>query len=116
MDNLNTSLMITDPIGYIDFIALIKNSILVITDSGGIQEETTFLGVPCITTRKTTERPITVEIGTNMLVGEDFNKAFEISMDILNGKIKKGIIPELWDGKTAERIVKVIVEGNNCVY
>jgi UDP-N-acetylglucosamine 2-epimerase (non-hydrolysing) len=113
---LHTSLTLTDPIGYIDFIALIKNSALVITDSGGIQEETTFLGVPCITIRKTTERPITVEIGTNVLVGENFNKAYEISMDIMNGKIKKGTIPELWDGKTAERIVKVLVEGNNCSY
>ena len=71
---------------------------------------TTSLGVPCITTRKTTERPITVEIGTNLLVGEDFTKAYEISIDIINGKVKKGTIPELWDGKTAERIVKILMD------
>jgi len=70
LPTLHSSLVLTDPLGYIDFISLVKNSALVITDSGGIQEETTFLGVPCITTRKTTERPITVEIGTNVLVGK----------------------------------------------
>ena len=98
-------IIFTDPIGYIDFISLVKNSSLVITDSGGIQEETTFLGVPCITTRKTTERPITVEIGTNVLVGEDFEKAYSAAMNIFNGNKKIGWIPELWDGKAAERIV-----------
>ena len=106
---LNKNVIITNPLGYIDFISLVKNSALVITDSGGIQEETTFLGVPCITTRKTTERPITVEIGTNVLVGEDFNKACEIAIDIMNGKIKNGRIPELWDGKAAERIVEILL-------
>lgn len=106
---LNRNIILTEPIGYIDFISLVKNSSLVITDSGGIQEETTFLGVPCITTRKTTERPITVEIGTNVLVGEDFEKAFSVASDILNGKMKMGRIPELWDGKAAERIVDRLV-------
>ncbi len=106
-------IIFTDPIGYIDFISLVMNSTLVITDSGGIQEETTFLGVPCITTRKTTERPITIEIGTNVLVGEDFNKAYEIAVDIMNGKIKKGKIPELWEGKAAERIVEILLSHYN---
>ncbi len=103
---LHKNIILTEPIGYIGFIALVKNSVLVITDSGGIQEETTFLGVQCITTRKTTERPITVEIGTNTLVGEDFEMAFSVASDILNGKKKTGQIPELWDGKAAERIVE----------
>lgn len=102
--SINGNIILTEPIGYIDFTALVKSSALVITDSGGIQEETTFLGVQCITTRKTTERPITVDIGTNTLVGEDFDKAFSVSCDILDGKRKTGQIPELWDGKTAERI------------
>lgn len=108
---LHKNIILTEPIGYIDFIALVKNSAVVITDSGGIQEETTFLGVPCITTRKTTERPITVEIGTNVLVGEDFEKAFSVASDILNGKKKIGQIPKLWDGKAAERIVGLLIEG-----
>jgi UDP-N-acetylglucosamine 2-epimerase (non-hydrolysing) len=85
----------------------------VITDSGGIQEETTYLGVQCITVRTSTERPITVEIGTNHLVGDDFEKAEKTANDILNGSLKKGSIPDLWDGKTAERISEIIVSKLN---
>ncbi len=107
--NLNGNVQLTDPLGYIDFITLVKNSALVITDSGGIQEETTFLKIPCITLRTTTERPVTVEIGTNFLVGEDLNNAYETAIDIMNGKTKKGKIPELWDGKASERIVNILV-------
>ncbi|KAF0148583.1 MAG: UDP-N-acetylglucosamine 2-epimerase [Ignavibacteria bacterium] len=106
---LKSNIILTEPLGYIDFISLIKNSALVITDSGGIQEETTYLGIPCITTRKTTERPITIEIGTNILAGEDFDKAFMLATDILNGKVKRGKIPELWDGKASERIVEFLL-------
>jgi len=106
---LNNDVIITDPIGYIDFIALVKNSGLVITDSGGIQEETTFLGIPCVTLRNSTERPITVEIGTNYLVGENIQSARKYIDEIISGKNKKGSIPELWDGKAAERIVNILV-------
>lgn len=109
-EKLNKNIILTEPIGYIDFICLIKNSALVITDSGGIQEETTYLGVQCITTRKTTERPVTVDIGTNILVGEDFTKAFDRAKEILSGDVKTGRIPELWDGKAAYRIVDYIIK------
>jgi len=106
--HLNPSLHIIDPVGYIDFIALIKNASLIITDSGGIQEESTFLGVQCITCRENTERPITVEIGTNHLVGTNSPAIYSKTAEILGGKIKKGRIPDLWDGNTAGRIVRVI--------
>jgi UDP-N-acetylglucosamine 2-epimerase (non-hydrolysing) len=89
---------------------LLRQSELVITDSGGMQEETTYLGIQCITTRSSTERPITVEIGTNHLVGDSYQKAEEKALQILNGKIKKGKIPDLWDGNSAERIVKIIID------
>lgn len=107
---LNSSIIITDPIGYIDFQALVKNAELVVTDSGGIQEESTYLGVQCITLRTTTERPVTVEIGTNQLIGVDLEKAEEACLDVLNGNKKVGSIPEKWDGKTAERILEILGE------
>ncbi|WKZ71092.1 MAG: UDP-N-acetylglucosamine 2-epimerase (non-hydrolyzing) [Melioribacteraceae bacterium] len=108
--SINQSVVLCDPIGYIDFIALIKNAELIVTDSGGIQEESTYLGVQCITLRNSTERPITCEVGTNQLLGNDLPNALQASLDVLDGKIKKGTIPELWDGHAAERIVKIIVE------
>ena len=82
-----------------------------VTDSGGIQEETTFLGVQCITVRNNTERPITSEIGTNHLVGTDFDNVVKAAKSILLGKTKEGKIPELWDGKAAERIVKIVYQA-----
>ena len=109
LPTLNKDVILTDPIGYIDFLALMKNAKLILTDSGGIQEETTYLGIPCVTLRTTTERPITTEIGTNYLIGDDLNKAKEICMQILSGNAKKGSIPEKWDGKAAERIVKILL-------
>ena len=97
---------------YIDFISLVKNACLVITDSGGIQEETTFLKVPCLTLKNNTERPITVEIGTTNLIGTDIIRIDEAIIDVLyGGKIKEGIIPPFWDGKTAQRICTKIVES-----
>jgi len=108
--SINQSVVLCDPIGYIDFIALIKNAELIVTDSGGIQEESTFLGVQCITLRNSTERPITVEVGTNQLLGNGLNKAVGAALDVLNGKIKKGRVPELWDGNAAERIVEILFE------
>jgi UDP-N-acetylglucosamine 2-epimerase (non-hydrolysing) len=110
-DKMHPNVIITDPLGYFDFLALMKNAELVITDSGGIQEETTYLGVQCLTVRDNTERPITVDIGTNQLVGTDINAIKRAAFEVMNGKIKKGRIPRLWDGKTAERIVNIIMEN-----
>jgi UDP-N-acetylglucosamine 2-epimerase (non-hydrolysing) len=108
-EKLSDEIILTEPIGYIDFLALIKNAELILTDSGGIQEESTYLGVQCITLRKTTERPVTVEKGTNQLFGDDLQKAEEAAFKVLNGEKKKGSIPELWDGRTAERIASIII-------
>jgi len=106
----NSSLKLTDPVGYLDFMNLMQNAKLLLTDSGGIQEETTYLGIPCITMRENTERPITVDIGTNIIVGSDTKRIVSETEKILNGNGKKGKIPELWDGKAAERIVRIINE------
>jgi UDP-N-acetylglucosamine 2-epimerase (non-hydrolysing) len=89
---------------------LLTRAKLVLTDSGGIQEETTVLGLPCLTLRDTTERPITIKEGTNVLVWNDTERIVEEAFKILEGRGKKAKIPEYWDGKTAERIVKILVE------
>jgi len=102
-----TGLMLVDPIGYKDFLQLERNSLMVLTDSGGIQEETTVFGVPCLTLRENTERPVTVEVGTNTLVGLDEERIVAEALHIANGHGKKGQIPEGWDGRAAERIVQV---------
>ena len=97
-----------DPIGYLDFLALQRNATAVITDSVGIQEETTYLGVPCLTVRQNTERPVTLTMGTNILVGQDMQK-LQVEMDrILSGQAKKGSIPPLWDGHASDRIAQII--------
>ena len=83
---------------------------VVITDSGGIQEETTYLGVPCLTVRENTERPITISMGTNVLVGRDRNKLSAELSKVLEGKAKKGTVPPLWDGKAGERIADVVTQ------
>lgn len=101
-------LRVLDPLPYLDFLGLQCRATLVITDSGGIQEETTYLGVPCLTVRENTERPITVSHGTNVLVGRDPAKlSMEVSK-VLAGKAKKGTVPPLWDGKAGERIAEVL--------
>ncbi len=106
-------LKLIDPLGYIDFLALTMNSCLVITDSGGIQEETTALGVPCLTIRTSTERPVTCEIGTNRLINPDPKSIRQSFHDFWeNGNIS-GQVPPLWDGKAAERIVDIIL--NQCI-
>lgn len=107
---LNNLLMI-DPLGYVDFIKLVKDSLFVMTDSGGIQEETTVLKVPCLTMRENTERPVTVKEGTNILVGRDKKKLLSSVNKIIAGKWKKSRVPELWDGKAAERIVRIIAQN-----
>ncbi|GBD89452.1 UDP-2,3-diacetamido-2,3-dideoxy-D-glucuronate 2-epimerase [bacterium BMS3Abin04] len=110
LDEDNKNLILTDPIGYIDFLSLTKNAELILTDSGGIQEESTYLGVQCITLRTSTERPVTVEIGTNQLLGTDLNKAELAANLVLEGNKKQGRIPDLWDGKAAERITEILVD------
>ena len=99
-------LRVVEPLGYLDFLALVSHSKGVVTDSGGIQEETTYLQVPCLTMRTNTERPITVELGSNELIGEDLERLFAAVDEIQAGTFKRGAIPELWDGHTAERIVR----------
>ena len=101
-------LHLLEPVPYIEFLALQKRAKVVITDSGGIQEETTYLQVPCLTVRSNTERPITVTMGPNILVGQDGRKlAVELSA-ILEGRAKHGSVPPLWDGRTGERIADVL--------
>jgi UDP-N-acetylglucosamine 2-epimerase (non-hydrolysing) len=97
-----------DPVGYVEFLGLQRNATLVITDSGGIQEETTYLGIPCITVRENTERPITVSIGSNVLAGREVGKLKREAIAILDGKVKDCENPPLWDGKAGERIADVI--------
>ncbi|MCP3058497.1 UDP-N-acetylglucosamine 2-epimerase (non-hydrolyzing) [Myxococcus sp. K38C18041901] len=93
-----------DPMGYLEFLALTSQAKLILTDSGGLQEETTALGVPCLTLRENTERPITVEQGTNEVVGTDPDRIRESADRVLDGQGKKGRIPEYWDGRSGERI------------
>ena len=102
-------LKLADPVGYLDFLALTANARLVLTDSGGIQEETTALGVPCLTVRHNTERPVTVEAGSNTLVGTDPAQVVAAAVAVLEGRGKKGRVPDLWDGRAAERIARILV-------
>lgn len=104
-------LLIVDPVGYLDFINLLSNATLALTDSGGIQEETTVLGIPCITLRENTERPITVEMGTNTIAGTDTAKIVAAANHALDNPIDKSKlqIPPLWDGKTADRILDALL-------
>jgi UDP-N-acetylglucosamine 2-epimerase (non-hydrolysing) len=102
------NLIVIDPLGYLEFIYLVKNAKAVITDSGGIQEETTVLGVPCMTLRNNTERPETISMGSNELIGDDVDKLKAAFQKVESGSWKSGNIPPLWDGKTAERIVEVL--------
>jgi UDP-N-acetylglucosamine 2-epimerase (non-hydrolysing) len=105
------NLIMTEPLGYLEFIQLMSNATAILTDSGGIQEETTYLGVPCLTFRDSTERPITVTLGTNQLLSDlDPKKTYAALKEILAGKVKKGSIPPLWDGKAAERIAAKLAE------
>jgi UDP-N-acetylglucosamine 2-epimerase (non-hydrolysing) len=108
-------LRLTEPFGYLDFLKLMDHTALMVTDSGGIQEETTFLGVPCLTVRLNTERPVTVSEGTNELVGIDPDRIVEAGLRALGGTGKKGSIPELWDGRSGERIAAILdrIGGGN---
>lgn len=101
-------LRLCEPLGYLDFLGLTSQARLVLTDSGGLQEETTVLGIPCLTLRDNTERPITITEGTNALVGTDKDRIVEAARRALAGKARRGRIPDLWDGKAAERIASVL--------
>jgi len=113
IENLKLGIKTTPPLSYLETVYLMINARLVITDSGGIQQETTSLGVPCLTIRENTERPITITQGTNVLCGHNQNKIINETNKILAGKQKKSKIPRYWDGKTAERIVKIINKKDN---
>jgi UDP-N-acetylglucosamine 2-epimerase (non-hydrolysing) len=110
IDYEHPNILLIEPVGYISFIKLVKNSLIVLTDSGGIQEETTYLKIPCLTLRKNTERPITAEIGTNKLIGIEYNKIAEECFETINNPPKNSQIPPLWDGKAAERITAKVIE------
>ncbi len=103
------NLTVTEPLGYLDFLKLEMHSDLIITDSGGIQEETTFLQIPCLTLRENTERPITITEGTNQLVALEQFYIINAAEEILNGNLKQGKIPMYWDGHTSERIVNIFM-------
>jgi UDP-N-acetylglucosamine 2-epimerase (non-hydrolysing) len=103
-------LRLLGPLPYIEFLALQRRAAVVITDSGGIQEETTFLRVPCLTLRTSTERPITVSIGSNVLVGGDLARLREETSRVLRGQAKQGGVPPLWDGQAAERIADIVMK------
>lgn len=109
--NSMKNLHLLPPTGYLDFLKLEKYCKFVLTDSGGIQEETTFLGIPCLTLRENTERPVTTKIGTNEVVGTNTQKIIEDAAKILSGSWKKGKVPPLWDGKAASRITQILMEN-----
>lgn len=107
LDRINSieNVILTEPLAYLEFVSLMRNASCLLTDSGGVQEETTYLGIPCITFRKSTERPVTIDIGTNILISDlNAKKTIAIVDQILQGLNKKTSIPKLWDGKAAFRI------------
>lgn len=99
------SIDLRPPLGYIENLGLMRNAALVLSDSGGIQEETSYLSIPCLTLRENTERPVTLTLGTNTLVGTDFDKARAVVFDVLNGRFRKGSPIPGWDGKASYRVV-----------
>ena len=108
LEKINKNVHLIEPLGYINFLSLVIDSKGVVTDSGGIQEETCFLKIPCITVRNSTERPVTIEMGTNQLVGSNFDAALK-AIEVFNNSLQNTMIPPLWDGKTSKRIVEIIL-------
>jgi UDP-N-acetylglucosamine 2-epimerase (non-hydrolysing) len=107
---LQTGLKLIEPVGYLDSLCLLAGATLVLTDSGGVQEETTALGVPCLTIRENTERPVTITEGTNTLVGASRARIISEAAKTLTGHGKQGCVPKFWDGRAAERIVQCLLE------
>jgi UDP-N-acetylglucosamine 2-epimerase (non-hydrolysing) len=105
-----TNLHLLEPIGYLDFLMLTSSAKVVLTDSGGIQEETTVLKIPCLTLRENTERPVTAEIGSNQIVGTDTKKIVAAYKHVISGNWREPQVPPLWDGKAAERIVRIMAD------
>jgi UDP-N-acetylglucosamine 2-epimerase (non-hydrolysing) len=105
------NLKLIEPLGYLDFLKLMAHARVVLTDSGGIQEETTVLGVPCLTLRSNTERPVTTEQGTNRLVGMDSGRIVKAALAAISDDRAPGCIPELWDGRAAQRTVDTLLSA-----
>ena len=101
-------ILLTEPLGYLDFLSLLSHAKMVLTDSGGIQAETSVLGIPCLTLRHNTEWPVTITEGTNTLVGDDSQRILSETRRIISGESKAGRIPERWDGRAAQRIVEIL--------
>ena len=110
LDKTNQNILAISPLGYLDFLCLMSNAKLVLTDSGGIQEETTILGIPCLTLRNNTERPITVREGTNIIVGNNPDKIIKTAFSVYENGIQRKKIPKYWDGKAAKRIVNILIK------
>lgn len=106
-------LLLTEPLGYLDFLALEAHASLVLTDSGGIQEETTYLGVPCLTARPNTERPVTISVGSNRLVSSEASAVAQAAQNLLDRQITRKQVPALWDGLACQRIVRCWIETDN---
>ncbi|GAG93879.1 unnamed protein product, partial [marine sediment metagenome] len=104
------NIILSEPIGYLEFLSLMLGAKLILTDSGGIQEEASFLKIPVLTLRKNTERPITVQRGTNTIIDKNFDQAKKYIKEILSNNYKKGQEIEKWDGQTSKRIVNILVE------
>ena len=109
-----SGLHVIDPVGYLEFLGLERDATLVITDSGGVQEETTYLQVPCLTLRANTERPVTISDGTNQLMGENPRDLIPAVSSILEGWKPSGRRPPLWDGQAGSRIARVFTSGRHC--
>ncbi|MBP7087854.1 MAG: UDP-N-acetylglucosamine 2-epimerase (non-hydrolyzing) [Candidatus Omnitrophica bacterium] len=107
----NCSLQLIEPLGYLDFLKLMSEARVVLTDSGGMQEETTILKVPCLTIRENTERPVTIDMGTNILIGDDLTRVIKEFNNILEDKYKNSQTPQLWDGIAATRIIEILVDS-----
>lgn len=111
LTSISTNSIVTGPIGYLEMLRLVKTAKMVITDSGGIQEETTYLRIPCLTLRSNTERPSTVKLGTNVLIGQDTDMLLNCFDKVLSSSQDEGSIPPLWDGRASNRIVDILVSG-----